>query len=126
MLGLWDASIVKLNSNGAEIWRKQIGTHANDIITSAAADSVGNLYITGYTVTNIVGSADAFVSKYNWLGELIWARILQTNVDDYGSAVALDPTGDILVYGETRGSLYERIKEPTTFFLFGMIQMETS
>ena len=46
-LGTDDFFLVKYNSSGGVIWAKSAGGIGNDVVSSIATDSLGNLYITG-------------------------------------------------------------------------------
>ena len=79
--------------------------YGNDIST----DDSGNVYIAGQfeftakfgNVTLVsAGQHDIFVAKYNSQGDLIWIRSAGGSDGDAGSAIALDPSGNVYVTGE--------------------------
>jgi hypothetical protein len=77
--GLFDAWIAKYDSDGYELWGKQIGTSANDRAFAIVTDNDGNFYVTGATQgdlfsTNQSEGNDAWVAKYNTNGDLLWSR----------------------------------------------------
>ena len=68
-----DVILVKFDSNLNDIWARQLGTGANDIGYGVASDSLGNIFVGGYTLGTLEhninsGLSDAFVVKYNASG----------------------------------------------------------
>lgn len=88
-----DIFIAKYNSVGNALWSRKAGGTNYDTVRSIKADSVGNLYITGFfesptltfgstTLTN-AGSTNVFLTKYNTSGIVLWAKQAgnaQTNI----------------------------------------------
>lgn len=82
-------------------------------VTGLAADSSGDLYVTGWTEAtnfNIVapeqpsngGGVDAFVAKLNPEGtSLLYATYIGGNSDDRAAAIAIDSSGEAYVTGST-------------------------
>jgi hypothetical protein len=67
-----DAWVAKYSSNGALVWKKQLGTSSADISFSVATDSNSNVYISGSTGGSLGGAfqggfSDAWVTKYSQL-----------------------------------------------------------
>lgn len=106
--GDFDAYVSKYNAAGTRAWSRQFGTPDSDRSNSAAADGLGNVYISGYTTgaggVN-AGDVDAFLRKYNSAGTLLWSRLLGTPQDDEGAGLAVDGLGNVFVTGVTTGSL---------------------
>lgn len=83
----------------------------SDHITGVAADSSGNIYVTGYTysldfpIVNGVqptyqGSPDAFVAKLDPTGHaLLYSTYLGGSSSNYGNSIAVDAKGNIIVEG---------------------------
>lgn len=105
-----DIFLVKYNSSGNVIWGKSAGSFGYDEGASIAADTSGNVYITGTfasvitfgttTLTNTLSSIDIFLTKYNSSGNVVWARKASGTENDAAHSVATDENGNIYVTGE--------------------------
>lgn len=104
-----DAYVSKYDSTGALLGSRQFGTSANDEARGVSADGLGNVYISGFTAGNLVGSNagnnDAFVVKYNDSGALLWTRQFGTGAQDRSWGVSADGLGSVYVSGTTGGGL---------------------
>ncbi len=104
-----DAFVIKYDSEGSLLWSRQFGTTEGDITTGVSADGVGNVYISGLTKGSLggpnTGDYDAFVTKFDPTGALLWTRQFGTSDRDSTSAVAADHLGNIFISGYTDGSL---------------------
>jgi len=79
-----------------------------------AADGGGDALVTGYTLpsdwasggfdTSHNGECDAFVGKLSSAGAHLWSTYLGGSSDDYGSGIAVDGGGNVLVTGGTGSS----------------------
>ncbi|MDX1251207.1 MAG: SBBP repeat-containing protein [Gammaproteobacteria bacterium] len=109
-----DAFVVKYNTEGVRQWTKQIGTTGGDSINGVAADVNGNVYVAGGAGGSLNGNtyaggdADAFVAKYDALGDEQWLRQFGAGGRDVASSVAVDAGGNVHVVGEVTGSLHGR------------------
>lgn len=104
-----DAFLRKYAADGTVQWSRQIGTSGSDGSYGVSADSFGNVFMTGYTTGSLnganAGGVDAFISKYNSTGTLLWTRQQGTTALDYGLGVSADPLGNVYMTGVTGGSL---------------------
>ncbi|OFX34249.1 MAG: hypothetical protein A2X08_02320 [Bacteroidetes bacterium GWA2_32_17] len=111
-----DIFISKIDTSGNFIWAKTIGGIGEDYGYSIVLDGSGNIFTTGYysftadfdpdTGTfylNSVGSFDIFVSKYDNLGNFIFAKSMGGTGNDYGLSIALDNSSNLYVTGEFDG-----------------------
>jgi hypothetical protein len=107
--GSYDALLSKYDTAGNLLWSRQIGTAEYDTSRGVAVDSSGNAYICGYTLGNLgsknAGSSDAFVTKFDSAGNLLWTRQLGTTKSDESLGVAVDAAGNAYISGWTSGSL---------------------
>lgn len=95
-------------SSGGD-WSRQLGTDGADGALGVSADGFGNVYISGFTRGSLggpnAGSGDAFVSKFDAAGNLLWARQLGTAENDVSFAVSADALGNVYISGATEGDL---------------------
>lgn len=113
--GKYDALVVKYNSSGNLVWKRQLGTSDDEGASAVATDNLGNVYISGDTRgslarTNNVDAEgyvrnDAWVAKYTSSGDLLWKRQLGSSNDDYSNGAATDSNGNIYISGYTSGAL---------------------
>ncbi len=90
-------------------WLRQQGTGADDFSYGASADGLGNIYTSGATNGNLggihFGAVDAFVSKHDANGTLLWTRQLGTSGNDRSFGVSADGSEHAYVAGATTGLL---------------------
>jgi hypothetical protein len=120
-----DSFVAKLNSEGSVlIYSSYLGgnsvapgtTTADDETNSIALDSSGNAYITGGTSsTNFPtknpfqashggGAVDAFVTKVDATGSLVFSTYLGGNGHDRGDGIAIDSSGNAYITGTTNST----------------------
>ena len=107
--GSYDAFLAKYDASGGFLWSQHIGTSSSDISTSVAVDASGNAYISGWTEGTLggtsAGGADAFLSKYDASGSLLWSQQIGTANTDISYSVAVDADGGVYISGFTDGDL---------------------
>lgn len=109
-MGDVDLVIIKLNSNGEQLWINQLGTAKSESPTGIATDRSGDIYISGSTSGSFPGFSNAgeerdmFLIKLNTNSALQWTRQVGTNMSDHGTGVATDGAYDVYVSGDTAGS----------------------
>jgi hypothetical protein len=113
--GSQDAFLVKFDSNGNRIWASYYGGLNIDIANCILCSPTGNIYIAGYTLsTNAisfngfqntfaggVNQGDAFLVKFDPLGNRIWASYYGGTNDDYCLSMASDNYGNVYIGGDT-------------------------
>lgn len=116
--GSSDFFVAKFDVDGNYLWSKAGGGTDSEGARSIATDAAGNVYITGeffsptfsfgaVTITNSAGnSCDAFLLKYDAAGNELWGRSAGGNSSDYGTAVALDGSGNVIVGGSFLSSVF--------------------
>jgi hypothetical protein len=104
-----DAFLAKYDGDGNPLWTRQLGTADNDSSLHVAADASGSAFISGYTHGSLggpnAGGLDAFLSKYDPDGNLLWTRQLGTAEEDVSYGVAAAASGSVFIGGYTAGSL---------------------
>lgn len=117
-----DAFVAKFSAAGSLLAMTFLGGAKDDFGSSLAVDSAGNVYVVGYTnstdfpVTlrayqqHFAGSGgnylftfgDAFVTKLNSsLSQLVYSTYLGGSLDEAGTAIAIDASGNAYVTGIT-------------------------
>jgi hypothetical protein len=113
--------LCKFDSAGNLIWQRQIGTTTTDNGEAVATDKLGNVYLSGRTFGNLAGpnagSSDAFLTKFDSAGSLLWTRQLGTAAGDEGDSVAVDGAGNVYISGGTTGSLGPQLAGQQDAFL---------
>ncbi|MCX6249142.1 MAG: hypothetical protein NTX61_00165, partial [Bacteroidetes bacterium] len=110
-----DAFFVKFDSNGVRQWGTYYGGEDADFASSCTADSLGKVYIAGYTTSqsNIAspdgfqtlyggGGEDAFLVKFTTGGQRVWATYYGGTNDDDGFGCAADSAGNVCMVGSTK------------------------
>jgi hypothetical protein len=128
--GVANAYVAKLNPTGnALAYSTYLGGSGDDSALAIAVDSSGNAYVTGLTQSADFptlesvqqasggGGQDAFVSKLDSNGVLQFSTFLGGSKQDQANALAIDPSGNIWVGGETQS---------LDFPLFGALQANGS
>jgi hypothetical protein len=107
--GGYDAFLIKMDETGNVVWQQQYGTVHDDRPWDLCLDSLGNAYITGYTLGSLgqasFGRQDVFVSKYDNSGNAIWNQQIGTDRLDVCYNIKVDKAGYIYISGQTSGLL---------------------
>jgi hypothetical protein len=103
-----DALLARYGPGGNQLWVRQLGTSNHDNVIAAAPDGTGGVYVSGKTQGSLggpnAGSEDAWLARYDSLGNQLWVRQLGTgNVDSVRTA-SPDGSGGVYVGGFTLGS----------------------
>jgi hypothetical protein len=113
-----DAFILKFDSAGNRLWATYFGGDNQDRAISAACDTSGSLFVTGFTSSSIDfplqswgaayfdnsfngGTSDAFIARFNNAGNLIWSSYFGGSGEDHGLSVTADVSGNVFLTGET-------------------------
>ncbi len=106
--------VLKLNPQASTyLYVRYFGGSVNDKASAIAVDSTGNAYIAGVTtspdfpVTNTSnlgtppssGTERSFVAKFDPNGQLAFSTLLGGSTNSYAQAVAVNPSGQVLVSG---------------------------
>jgi len=112
----YDVLVAKFTNSGKLIWATYFGGDTTDEAQGCAVDNFGNLYVTGYTVSQTglatkgayqialngnVNYHDAFLAKFNTNGVLDWSTYFGGSNEDVGWSVALDVSNNAYICGST-------------------------
>ena len=106
-----DIFIIKSDSSGNILWARTAISSGNDVVNDISSDPDGNVYIAGWFKSPflIIGSdslkstdsthADAFVIKFDSLGNVKWMKVAGDTNDDVATAICAGPSGKLDVTG---------------------------
>ncbi len=107
-----DIFVSKFNSSGNLVWGAQMGGPGNEFGKAIGVDGTGNVYVTGkFTGTvdfdpgsggtsyTAAGFSDAFLTRLDVNGNLIWATKVGGPGLDEGTALTIDALGGIVWTG---------------------------
>lgn len=96
-------------------WIVQTGTLRSDGGSCVTTDTIGNVYVAGYTEGYLPGGRkpgettlnnDSFIFKFNNNGDILWKQQFgDPAVPDTPSSVAVDALGNVYVAGTTKSTL---------------------
>lgn len=113
--GNQDAFIAKWSMQGNLVWCTYYGGSAADLPFGIATDTIGNIYLTGYTQsaggiatpaahqTTIGGGQDAFIAKFENNGQRVWGTYIGGTQAEQCRAIAVSDD-KVFVAGVTAGS----------------------
>lgn len=99
----------KIRHGGNLTWTQTISTSQIDSASAVAVGPAGTVVVVGTTRGTLPGQtsagfADAYVRKYDALGNELWTRQFGVNGNDSANAVAVDAAGNIAVTGVVDGA----------------------
>jgi len=107
--GDYDVFIAKYDPSGNPLWARSAGGNNDDKGSIVSTDAVGNVYLTGYFESQTIsfgantlttaGNNDIFVVKYDFSGNVLWAKSAGGNGEDYNKGLAIDADGNVYVAG---------------------------
>ena len=107
-----DVIVVRLSSvDGSEVWGRQFGGGAGDVGRDVAVSADGDVYVTGYTGSDMygsnAGSDDIFIARLSSVdGTEVWGRQFGGRFPERGHCVTVSADGDVYVTGYTSGNIY--------------------
>src|SRR5262249_26479324 len=107
--GNTDSFVARYDSDGNQLWVKQLPTLNNNQAAAVSVDSSGNIYIGG-RVTGVVGSgqtsngkADAYLAKLDTKGNVAYEQQFGTSANDSVAATAFGSDGSLFVASVQNG-----------------------
>ena len=96
---MWSAQTLGAAAEPFGYWVTKIASRGASGIST---DSVGNIYACGaLTTTDTLGLSDAFLVKYDSLGNIQWNRFLGGDTTDTFDVIAIDSSNNVYVAGRT-------------------------
>jgi hypothetical protein len=106
--GDFDIFVAKFSPAGGHLWSRRLGGPGTDIGLGVAVDNIGNVLLTGsfeHTVNfgggelTSAGLYDIFVATLSPAGEHVWSRAFGGTDLDWGTSLASDGSGNVMVTG---------------------------
>lgn len=106
--GLYDNWLAKFAPETGEVeWIRQYGTPDYEWLWDVRTDSLGFVYTTGWTLGDLAGSNqgeyDAYLTKFDSLGNMLWKEQFGTAGDDEAYSLFIDDADKIFIGGYTDG-----------------------
>ncbi|MHA1910964.1 MAG: SBBP repeat-containing protein [Candidatus Kariarchaeaceae archaeon] len=121
-----DVFLTKLDSSGVLIWSTFLGGGSFDYASSLAIDSQDCFIITGWTQSSdfptlngydqTYNDTDAFLTKFDSSGALLWSTYLGGSEGDNGYSVTIDSQDYIIAIGHTRSSDFPIVNSDETSY----------
>ena len=107
--GSSDIFVARYDPVGNQTLLKQFGTSGYDRPYDVEVDASGNIYLTGGTSGNLGGqtnhgSSDAFLTKLDSAGNVLWTRLLGGTDNEESYGLALDAAGHVWIGGYSYSS----------------------
>jgi len=103
--GSSDVLVVKLDENGNILWQRAYGGSGFDEAWGVAVADNGDIIVVGYSESFGSGIYDVWVLRLDGSGNIIWQKAYGEAGADFAHDVAVADNGDIVVVGQTSGSL---------------------
>ena len=99
----------KYNSDGKLLWTKRVGSTEGESCNGVLADGRQAVYVTGGTRGNLggqnAGETDAFLSKFDADGNILWTKQIGTPKNDESMDLTIDDQGAAYIGGVTLGNM---------------------
>lgn len=108
------AFVARFDASGGHVWSTIYGTTGNTVGAGVALDAAGSVHLTGTMDGSVdfgagtmssAGGQDVFVAKLDASGAPQWSARYGDVADQYGSAIAVDGAGRVLLGGTFSGTL---------------------
>lgn len=119
--GTSDIYVLKLDSDGSFLWAKSFTSIGYNTAEAIKTDASGNVYFTGsfsntvdfdpnsgvmqLTAAGDSGLPDAFVTKLDSNGNLLWAKSFSGTNFDNAKSLAIDSSNNVIVAGTFNGTV---------------------
>jgi type IX secretion system substrate protein len=99
--GIYDAYLIKTDSNGDSLWTKTYGGTNEDGSYSIQQTSDGGFIMAGYTFSFGAGGSDVYLIKTDINGNLLWTKTFGGTSGDYGFSMQQTTDGGYIIAGLT-------------------------
>jgi len=108
---MWDIFLIRFNTEGNTVWKRQLGTSQFDSACSVKTGKNG-IYLTGVTGGDLTGDdryygESIFLVRFDREGVRTAIEQYGSKKADIGYAITLDKTGRVYITGMTEGNLQE-------------------
>jgi hypothetical protein len=97
-----DILLIKVDTNGNEIWKKTIGGNGHDFGYSIKKAPTDGYYIFGSTQSDGAGSFDMFLAKINDEGIEEWHKTYGGESYDYGLSMDINDNNELFLFGTSK------------------------
>jgi hypothetical protein len=101
-----DVMIAMLDPSGGHLWSRVVGDRGSQSCRRVARDAAGSVLLTGWIeghadfgggALTSSGGDDLFLVKLDATGAFVWGRLGGDAAEQYGSAVAAGPSGEVVL-----------------------------
>ncbi|MFC1474891.1 hypothetical protein ACFLQK_02490 [bacterium] len=110
-----DAWILKVDSDGNQLWSTISGLEGSDQVESVQETTTGDFVVAGYTTVKGSGNADGLVIKFDSTGNKVWAKQYGGDAPDFANTILNTDDGGYIVSG--RSSSFSSPSVPWIFKL---------
>jgi len=97
-----DIYLMKVDSDGNELWSKNIGGSNDDFASALLISTDGGIVIAGYTESSGAGGKDAYLVKTDASGNELWNQAYGAESDDEVVSLAHTSDGGYVMAGYTK------------------------
>ena len=110
----YDVFVAKFDAQGRHVWSRRFGGADRDLASGLSLDHVGNVFLTGEFRNKVdfgggplisAGDVDIFVVKLDQNGEHLYSKGFGGPREDFGTGIAADFAGNVVVTGEYTDSV---------------------
>lgn len=113
--GGYDLLVAKYSPDGDLVWARQFGSTVSEApLAGLAADAAGHVYLAGEFSGTLTGDdlsltssggTDGFLVRLDEAGRTVWSASFGATGDDRATALAISPTGLLIVAGSFTGKV---------------------
>ncbi len=100
--GGYDAYLLKIDSNGQQLWEKTYGGYDWDFAYSIVELPDSGFAVCGETYTNSLGNSDVYLFRTDKNGNLIWQKNIGGTQQDVANDLILDTDTNLVLVGKTK------------------------